>query len=255
MQQLFEKLDIPLHILVLNAGVMKSPGKLFTGRGYHYGFETTDDGFESHIGVNHIGHFYLTQLLTPVLKNSAPSRVVSVSSLAEVAAYETDGVRFTTWKPSLLVKKDDDGDDGEMKMPEDYEDGVAYGQSKLANILFAREFASRMEGTGVAAYSCHPGTIKTELGRYMITEVEKEIGELMSTAVDKFMTLGLFTAEDGALTQLHLSTADPTKLVNGGFYHPIGRFQVTTMHPQGSNETLQKMVWTESERMIVEAGF
>merc|ERR1712176_606040 len=126
---------------------------------------------------NHIGHFYLTQLLTPVLKKSAPSRVVSVSSLAEVAAYETDGVRFTTWKPSL-AKKDDDG--GEMKMPEDYEDGVAYGQSKLANILFARELASRMEGTGVTAYSCHPGTIKTELGRYMITEVEKEIGDVGS---------------------------------------------------------------------------
>merc|ERR1712176_1396807 len=242
---MFEKLDIPLHILVLNAGIMKSPGEFFTGRGYHYGFETTDDGFESHIGVNHIGHFYLTQLLTPVLKKSAPSRVVSVSSLAELGGYETDGVRFTTWKPSVK--------DGEI--PEDYEDGVAYGQSKLANILFAREYASRMVGTGVTAYSCHPGTIKTELGRYMITEVEKEIGEFMSTAVDKFMTLGLFTAEDGALTQLHLSTTDTTKLVNGGFYHPIGRFQETTLHPQGSNVTLQKMVWTESERLIVEAGF
>lgn len=248
----FMNLNIPLHMLVLNAGIMKSPGASYVGgKLFQSGFETTVDGFEAHIGVNHIAHFYLTQLLTPILKDSSPSRVVSITSQSEKEAYKPDGVRFSTWKPSVK--------NGEI--PEDYEDGVAYGQSKLANILFASEFAKRMKGTGVTAYSVHPGRVDTELTSHLISEMGKDFeslgraGEVIFSFFVEFDRMSNFQVEDGALTQLLIATADPTKLVNGGYYHPIGTLLETPMHPQGSNEKLQKLVWTETERMVAEANF
>merc|ERR1712023_503164 len=93
----FEKMNLPLHMLVQNAGVMKSPGLEAVGQNFTYGYDTTEQGFEMHIGVNHIGHFYLTQLLEPILKKSAPARVVSVSSSAERSAY-AKGIRFDLWR-------------------------------------------------------------------------------------------------------------------------------------------------------------
>eukprot|EP00554_Chaetoceros_debilis_P013114 CAMPEP_0194121416 /NCGR_PEP_ID=MMETSP0150-20130528/46998_1 /TAXON_ID=122233 /ORGANISM="Chaetoceros debilis, Strain MM31A-1" /LENGTH=398 /DNA_ID=CAMNT_0038813845 /DNA_START=134 /DNA_END=1330 /DNA_ORIENTATION=- len=245
----FKKLKMPLNMLVLNAGIMKSPGAQFMGQNMTYGFGTTVNGFESHIGVNHIGHFYLTKLLTSTLKSSSPSRVVSVSSLAEEGAYPADGVRFSTWKPTTS-----NGD-----VPADYEDGIAYGQSKLSNLLFAKEFASRLEGTGVTAYSCHPGVIITDLANDMDAYMKKNAGGyfagLMNAAFSKWFAMSNMNAADGALTQLHLTTADPSKLVNGAHYHPIGRVLEGSRHAQGRNETLQKLVWTETERMIKQAGF
>ena len=95
-------------------------------------FEKTIDGFESQIGVNHLGHFKLTELLTPVLKHSK-GRVVSVSSLAHLSPYP-GGIDFSTFKP---------------KNSTGYNPVLAYGQSKLANILFCNEFARRMAGTGM----------------------------------------------------------------------------------------------------------
>uniref|UniRef100_A0A7R9WJQ3 Uncharacterized protein n=1 Tax=Pseudictyota dubia TaxID=2749911 RepID=A0A7R9WJQ3_9STRA len=238
----FLKLKKPLHILVNNAGVMKSPGAQYVGQNFTYGFETTVDGFESHIGINHIGHFYLTQLLTKKLEDSAPSRVVALSSSAESGSYP-EGMRFDLWKPS----------GGERD--EDYEDGMAYGQSKLAAILFARELAERLEGTGVTAYSCHPGIITTELGRYMgkkMTDDATEGGILARLALylgGGIFTMANFKPEDGALTQLQLSTADPAALTNGAYYRPIGRM-VQPRHAQGTNSTLQKELWTKTEKAV-----
>jgi NAD(P)-dependent dehydrogenase (short-subunit alcohol dehydrogenase family) len=245
----YKKLKLPLHSLVLNAGVMKSPGAQFVGKNFTYGFDTTMDGFEMHIGVNHIGHFYLTSLLTEKLVASAPSRVVSVSSVAEEGAYKPDGIRFDTWKPS-------NGD-----IFSDYEDGLAYGQSKLANILFAKELASRLNGTGVTAYSCHPGVIKTGLSRHYHDAMNSELqskgwfAKLLAAAFGNLFELAYLESNDGALTQLELATADESSLVNGAFYHPIGRVIGDATHPQGGNETLQKVMWTETERMIRSAGF
>eukprot|EP00977_Amphora_coffeiformis_P018537 scaffold6566_cov125-Amphora_coffeaeformis.AAC.3 len=241
----FLKLDLPLHTLVLNAGIMKSPGSAFVGKDMTYGFETTKDGFEQHIGVNHIGHFYLTQLLREKLVASAPSRVVSVSSMAEMGSYQPEGIRFDMWKVD--------------QQPVDYEDGAAYGQSKLANLLFAKELAAQLNGTGVTAYSCHPGVIQTGLSRYMVAEAESQqkswLEAALGDALMSFFNTALFSAPDGALTQLHLATADPSTLVNGGFYHPIGKYVEVPTHPQASNETLPSILWTETERMIKSVGF
>lgn len=227
----------PIDILMLNAGIMKSPGEAFVGRKFSYGYDTTAEGFEIHIGVNHLGHFYLTKLMKPFLKEG--SRVIAVSSAAEGGAY-TDGMRFDLWKQKT----------------DEYEDGLAYGQSKLANIMFARELAERWKEAGIQAYSCHPGIIATELSRYMVDEMNKEAkqnGPVAEFAQSAFMSIfanALFSRADGALTQLHLAVSSGLK--NGGYYVPIGTPADPT-HGQGGNVTLQKLLWDKSEEAIQNA--
>lgn len=118
--------------LINNGGVMIPP----------YG--TTVEGVELQMGVNHVGHFLLTNLLLDTLTASAPSRVVIVASRAhEMGQLDAADVRLHT-------------------PPSDYGMGAAaYGRSKLANILHARELARRLAGTGVTAVSLHPGTVAT----------------------------------------------------------------------------------------------
>jgi retinol dehydrogenase-12 len=241
--KLFLKLNLPLHMLILNAGVMKSPGEMYVGRALNYGFETTQDGFEYHIGVNHIAHAHLTNLLLPKLHDSAPSRIISVSSGAEQSAPES-GMKFQDW----WVPKDG-------IMPIDYEDGKGYGQSKLANLMYTRELAKQLNGTNISAYSLHPGVILTELSRYMAPVMEEDArkeGVIASTLFKffgKVFEMSNFDAKGGALTQLHLATADEADLVNGGFYHPVGK-KVDPLHPQGLNETLSSILWKETQRAI-----
>lgn len=241
--KLFNHLDLPLHSLILNAGVMKSPGEIFVGKAMNYGFETTTDGFEYHIGVNHIAHAYLTKLLLPNLKKSQSSRIVSVSSMAEQNAPDS-GMKFEDW----WVPKDG-------IMPADYEDGRAYGQSKLANLMYANQLAKHLNGTGVSVYSLHPGVILTELSRYMepiLLEDAKQqgaIGAFFFNLFGSLFQLANFDAKGGAYTQLYLATASESDLINGGFYHPIGRYTESS-HPQGTNETLARMVWEETENAI-----
>lgn len=226
-----------VDILVLNAGIMKSPGEAFVGQRFTYGYETTAEGFEMHIGVNHIGHFYLTALMKPFMRKGG--RVISVSSSAEASAPLVSGIRFDRWKT--------------QKMPDDYEDGEMYGQSKLANIMFARELAERWKDDGVEAYSCHPGIIATDLSRYMFAEVQKQMESksivvaILNALISKLVFSTLFTAADGALTQLHLAVAPGIK--NGGYYVPIGQL-ATPMHPQGQNMTLQRQLWEKTEEAI-----
>lgn len=240
--QSFLKMNLPLDILILNAGVMKSPGQMYIGQSLNYGFETTEDGFEYHIGVNHIGHVHLTNLLLNKLKKSSPSRIISVSSSAEMSAPES-GMKFVDWNPK----------DG--KMPATYEDGEGYGQSKLANLMYTKELASHLNGTGVTAYAVHPGVITTELGRYMTPVLEKDlqskdiVQRMIGTFFSMLFTSSLLDVPGGALAQLHLASAPIDDLVNGGFYHPIGK-HVLPSHPQASNETLAKMLWVETDRAI-----
>ncbi|KAL7537958.1 hypothetical protein ACHAXR_008170 [Thalassiosira sp. AJA248-18] len=245
----FHALETDLHLLVLNAGVMKSPGVQFIGQELSYGFDTTEEGFEYHIGVNHIGHAYLTKLLLKDLTITASNnddgygaRIVSVSSMAESGAPET-GMRFADWNPAYAT------------VPAGYEDGVFYGQSKLANLMWASEMSHQLNRTGVSVYSCHPGVIRSDLTRYMEQEMNSqtagqgEVAKFVSKILASFFDSIIMGVETGALTQLHVATAAKDTLVNGGHYHPIGR-HVTPAHPQARNDTLREKLWMETERAI-----
>ncbi|XP_011909369.1 PREDICTED: retinol dehydrogenase 13 [Cercocebus atys] len=123
-----------VDILINNAGVMRCP---------HW---TTEDGFEMQFGVNHLGHFLLTNLLLDKLKASAPSRIINLSSLAHVAGHiDFDDLNWQTRK---------------------YDTKAAYCQSKLAIVLFTKELSRRLQGSGVTVNALHPGVARTELGRH-----------------------------------------------------------------------------------------
>lgn len=106
----------------------------------------TRDGFEMQLGVNHLGHFLLTNLLLDTLKSSAPSRIVNVSSVAHQRG---------------KINKED------LNSDKNYSPSEAYAQSKLANILFTKELAKKLEGTGVTVNAVHPGVVDTEIIRHM----------------------------------------------------------------------------------------
>lgn len=129
----FLALDLPLHVLVANAGLAGVRG-------------VTKDGFEIHFGTNHLGHFLLTCLLRERLVASAPARVVVVASRAHYRARALDLEAVHGATKSLTGFSE-------------------YGISKLANVLFSAELARRLAGTAVTTYALHPGVVASDVWR------------------------------------------------------------------------------------------
>lgn len=129
----FAAKDLPLHVLINNAGIMACP------------FALTVDGFESQFQVCHLGHFLLTGLLMPILKASTPSRIVVLSSMAHQWGTDKVAQPYTN--------------------AQGYSKYTAYANAKLANLMFARVLAEKLRGTGVICNAVHPGVIQTELTR------------------------------------------------------------------------------------------
>ncbi|KAG6518163.1 hypothetical protein ZIOFF_021566 [Zingiber officinale] len=134
----FLAMDLPLNVLINNAGIMYCP------------FQLSEDGVEMQFATNHLGHFLLTNLLLEKMKTTAAKtgtegRIVNLSSVAHIGPY-SEGIKFD----KLNDKKA-------------YNDKLAYGQSKLANILHSNELARRLkaEGANVTANSVHPAVLKT----------------------------------------------------------------------------------------------
>lgn len=121
-----------LNVLLNNAGVFATER------------QTSADGHELSLAVNHLGHFLLTQLLVPTLQKNAPARVINVSSGMHQRG---------------RMKWDD------LELTKGYDGASAYAQSKLANVLFTVELAERLKGTGVTVNALHPGVIATKLLR------------------------------------------------------------------------------------------
>ncbi|MHA7985233.1 SDR family NAD(P)-dependent oxidoreductase [Rathayibacter sp. CAU 1779] len=128
----------PLHILVLNAGVMATP------------FGRTEDGFETQFGINHLGHFVLATGLLPSLRSAGGARVVSVSSRAH-------------------RRSDVDFDDPNF-VHTPYDPWLAYGRSKSANALFSVGFSTRFAAEGILSNAVSPGAVLTGLQRHMSAE-------------------------------------------------------------------------------------
>jgi NAD(P)-dependent dehydrogenase (short-subunit alcohol dehydrogenase family) len=171
--------------LVNNAGMMATPAS------------KTKDGFETQFGVNHLGHFLLTELLLDTLKASAPSRIVCVSSVAHA---EMNGVKGEIVFDDLHFDK------------REYSPYVAYAQSKLANVLHASDLARRLEGTGVSAFSVHPGWIRSNLAQGPMRFVQNVLLRPFSRI------LGTLSWFEGAQTSLHCLLDDDAPHHSGAYY-------------------------------------
>ncbi len=182
----FKKQHTLLHGLVNNAGVMNTPeGK-------------TKDGFETQFGVNYLGHFLLTELLLDLLKKSAPSRIVIVSSAAHAGMQKSPGT----------IDLDD------LHFENRKYDGVlAYNQSKLALVIYGRHLAQRLKGSGVSAFSTHPGWIRSNLIKHT-TPVW--VQNVLMRPFSRF--LGIMSAKDGAQTQLHCLLDDNAPVHSGEYF-------------------------------------
>jgi len=189
----FLKAHDRLDVLINNAGIMNTD----EGR--------TEDGFELQIGTNHMGHFLLTELLLDVLKQSAPSRIVCVSSCYHDAAQGKPGV----------IRFDDLNFDNEK-----YNGWAAYSQSKLANVMHAKALAKELDGTGVTAVSVHPGWVRTDLARHtMPLWVQNTIAKPV------LRWMGMIEPHEGAHTSLHAALADDVPEHAGSFYSQRGIYQ------------------------------
>jgi retinol dehydrogenase-12 len=143
--------DLPLHLLINNAG-LAAPGQ-------------TADGFELVFGTNHLGHFLLTNLLLERLHASAPARVVTVASRAH---YGARGIDFEAVRRPTASR---------TAFPE-------YQVSKLANVLFSAELARRTAGTGITTYALHPGVIASDIWRRVPWPVRPIMLSFMSSLED-----------------------------------------------------------------------
>jgi len=221
----FLQRSLPLHILLNNAGVMATP------------FTLTAEGIESQFGINHIGHFLLTKLLLPVLEKSAPSRVVSVSSCD---AFVPEGI-FPIAPFGTGVNLTDIYADSRSR----YEPGREYGRSKLANVLFASALAKRVAGKRIYANSCHPGAVRTNLGRH----VQAEASGMVDSFFQNFEDFALMTPNQGALTQLYLATSPEIeeKEIRGQYFYPQARL---IRPPKFATEAAEEELWALSEKLV-----
>ncbi|WP_413380771.1 SDR family oxidoreductase [Alkalihalobacillus sp. 1P02AB] len=153
--------------------------------------EYTKENFEAMIGVNHLGHFLLSNLLLNVMKKSAEARIINVSS----GAYKAGKIDF---------------EDAHFKQ-RSFNVVKGYSQSKLANILFTIELSKRLEGSTVTTYSLHPGAVSTGLGVNRSTG----FGETIHRCLKPFF----LTPKEGAATALYLATEPNLKAYSGQFFY------------------------------------
>ncbi|GKT46450.1 WW domain-containing oxidoreductase [Colletotrichum spaethianum] len=213
-----------LNLLILNAGVMATPeGK-------------TEDGFETQFGTNHLGHFFLFQLLKPaLLAASTPefqSRVISVSSMA----HRFGKVRFDDFN----FTKDP------------YEPWSAYGQSKTANIYFANEVERRYGSKGLHALSLHPGIIATNLSQYLPKE------HLESIAKDEALQKNMKSIPQGAATTIYAAISKEWEGRGGKYLSDLveqgpadmGSQSEPGYAPWAYDEVSAKQLWEESNKLV-----
>jgi len=177
-----------LHYLINNAGVM----------GFQQ-WEGSKDNYEMIFATNHLGHFYLTLLLTNVLLQSKPSRVINVSSALSSSAPNP----FINHLKSYIQKSD-----GPPK--ENYAPMAYYGISKACNLLFAREYNRRYQSLGITSVSLHPGVIPTDLSRNM--------GWMASVLKSSFSRLFLKTIPQGAATTVRCVSLKDNEIQGGHYY-------------------------------------
>jgi NAD(P)-dependent dehydrogenase (short-subunit alcohol dehydrogenase family) len=196
--------DEPLHVLVNNAGVAGLRG-------------TTKQGFEVAFGTNHLGHFLLTQLLLPRLRQSssagAPARVVNVSSKAHYDAERIDWTALTRSTATVTGLRE-------------------YAVSKLCNVLFTRSLARGKAGEAIRSYALHPGVIASDAWRHAPWPIRP------------LLKMGLLTNEQGAKTTLHCATSRELADQDGLYYDDCKEKEPS---PLARDVALGDGLWEKSE--------
>ena len=203
-----------LHVLINNAGGTWSQRQL------------TAQGFEQTFGVNHLGHFYLTRVLLDRVQGSAPARIINVTSVGHHAAWR--GMRF-----------------GDLQSEHGYAGMEIYCRSKLANLLFTRELARRLSGSGVTANAVHPGPVRSGFG--------------MDGDLTGFSGFGMrlvrpfeISAAMGARTSIHLATSPEVEGRTGMYWV---RRRPGHMSANARNDDAATRLWDESEKLLASVGF
>jgi NAD(P)-dependent dehydrogenase (short-subunit alcohol dehydrogenase family) len=191
-------------VLVNNAGLFSPKYRL------------SADGFELTLAVNHLAPFLLTNLLLERLKASAPARIVTVAS----EAHRRNRI-----------------DVGDLTHPRDWTMMRAYGRSKLCNILFTRELASRLDADKVIVTCLHPGVVATAIGQ------RGGITELGWRLMKPFM----IGPEKGAETSIFLATTPDPKPFHGGY---VIRKTLSPPDPAALDGNLARRLWEESARLV-----
>jgi NAD(P)-dependent dehydrogenase (short-subunit alcohol dehydrogenase family) len=196
-----------LHVLINNAGV------------YNFTRRETVDGLEMTFAVNVLAPFLLTNLLLDMLKASAPSRIINVSSDSHEAGY---------------INLND------LQSKKSYRAMRTYGQSKLALILITYEFARRLQGTGVTVNCLHPGFVATNIAQGNLPPVARPLAKII---------LSFFgvSPEEGAQTSIYLATSPGVESVTGQYFVKSMPKQST---PISYDESLQQRLWEECARQV-----
>ncbi|HJQ71385.1 MAG TPA: SDR family oxidoreductase [Blastocatellia bacterium] len=190
-----------LDVLVNNAGVILTRRRV------------TEDGLEATFAINHLAYFLLTNLLLDLINKSAPARIVNVSS--------------TVHKSATI-------DFNDLQSERSYSSMRAYGQSKLANVLFTYELARRLEGTGVTVNCLHPGVIATNIFR--------DISGVVGAAAKLFLK----SPRRGAETSIYLASSPEVEGITGKYFDDR---RAVRSSPESYDEAIAGRLWQVSERL------
>jgi NAD(P)-dependent dehydrogenase (short-subunit alcohol dehydrogenase family) len=178
--------------------------------------QVTADGLEMTFAVNHVAYFILTQGLRERLLTSAPARIVNTSSDAHRRAKL---------------------DFNDLQSAKSYSGFQVYCRSKLCNVLFTRELARQLEGTGVTANSLHPGFVATRFG--------DQSGGLLASILGVAKVFAI-SPEKGAETIIYLATSDAVDKVSGEYFY---KSRAVTATAEARNDADARRLWTETERL------
>ena len=219
MAGLFQEQYDTLDVLINNAGVMWLPQS------------RTTDGYESHLGINHLGHFTLTGLLLPVLLNTPGARIVTVSSIAHTAG----DIHFE-----------------DIWLEQDYGRQKAYAQSKLANLLFARELQRCLveAGAPIISLAAHPGVASTNL---VVPGFEHARQPVLARLMKVLTPIIAQSARKGALPTLCAATSHEVEggdyIGPDGFYQAFGYPGPAKSTRRSRNPEIARRLWDLSESL------
>jgi len=216
----------PFDVMIANAGVMACP------KG------TTADGFETQFGTNHLGHFVLVSRIASLLK--AGSRLVNLSSAGH--RYADVNLEDPNFEHSP------------------YEEFIAYGRSKTANVLFAVEFDRRHKARGVRATAVHPGGIQTELGRHMTPEVrERLIATINASQPKGAAPFSYKSIPQGAATSVWAACVADAEAIGGRYCEDCHVAEVVSVpgvfrgvRPYALDPQRAQALWQKSEELVGE---